>query len=222
MSQSDLRWPPNDTEESIVGTDWHQTTIMNIRWGINEIARAEARPGEPLPWHASGQILIMGFFRRDLSPYSVMPDVFVYRKPFGRERQSLSLRRDGVPVLIVEVASESTAEVDLNLESGKGWTYANAGVQEYVMLDPSGLYMPEPLCAWHLVDGQYQETDLDAEGIWQSRELPLGIGFPDGQMAVYDRAGRRQLREGEISTYIAQQQAEIAELRRRLEELERR
>jgi len=44
-----------------------------------------------------------------------------------------------------------------------------------------------------------------------------------------DRAGRRQLREGEISGYVAQQQehavqqqAEIAALRRRLEELERR
>ena len=32
-------WPPDDTEESVVGTDWHQMTIMNLRWGINEVAR---------------------------------------------------------------------------------------------------------------------------------------------------------------------------------------
>ena len=29
MNQPEMRWPPNDTEESVVGTDWHQTTIMN-------------------------------------------------------------------------------------------------------------------------------------------------------------------------------------------------
>jgi hypothetical protein len=195
---------------------------MNLRWGINEIARAEARPGEPLPWQASGQILITGLYRPNLTAYSVLPDVFVYRKPFDRDRQSLSLRRDGAPVLIAEVAGESTSEADLNLRSGKGWTYAHAGVREYVALDPSGLYMEGPLCAWNLVDGRYEEAELDPAGIWWSRELPLGIGFPDGQAAIYDRAGRRQLREGEISAYVAQQQREIAELRRRLEELEGR
>ncbi len=226
MNQPDMRWPPDDTEESVVGTDWHQTTIMNLRWGINEIARADAVSGEPLPWQASGQILITGFIRHDSSRYSVLPDVFVYRKPFERERQSLSLRRNGVPALIVEVASESTCDADLDLATGKGWAYAHAGVQEYLVVDPSGLYMEEPLCAWYLVEGQYQEATLDSDGIWWSRELRLGIGFPDGQAAVYDRARQRQLREGEISTYIAQQQAEIvqqqaeiADLRRRLDEL---
>ncbi len=90
------------------------------------------------------------------------------------------------------------------------------------MLDPSGLYMRVPLRAWHLVDGEYLEAVVAAEGIWWSRELPLGIGFHDEQAAVFDRAGRRQLREGEISTHVARQEAGVAELRRRLEELERR
>jgi Putative restriction endonuclease len=213
LNQPGMRWPPDDTEESVVGTDWHQTTIMNLRWGINEIARAEAHPDEPLPWQASGQIMITGFLRHDGSRYTVLPDVFVYDKPFERARQSLSLRRNGVPTLIVEVASESTCDADLDLATGKGWTYARAGVKEYLVLDPSGLYMDVPLCAWRLVGGEYQEVTPDAEGIWWSEELPLGIGFPDGQAAVYDRAHRRQLREGEISGYVA-------ELRRRIDELE--
>jgi len=42
-----------------------------------------------------------------------------------------------------------------------------------------------------LVDGRYQEAAVDPTGIWWSRGLGLGIGYPDGQMAVYDRAGRR-------------------------------
>lgn len=32
-------WPPDDTEESVVGTNLHQKTIINLRWGINEVAR---------------------------------------------------------------------------------------------------------------------------------------------------------------------------------------
>ena len=38
-------WPPDDTEESIVGTDLHQTTITNLRWGLNEVARLQLREG---------------------------------------------------------------------------------------------------------------------------------------------------------------------------------
>jgi hypothetical protein len=72
-----------------------------------------------------------------------------------------------------------------------------------------------PICAWRLVNGQYQEAALDHQGIWWSNALPLGIGIPDGQPAVYDRTGRRQLREGEVSAYVA-------ELHRRIEELEGR
>ena len=28
-------WPPDDTEESVLGTDLHQTTIRNLALGIN-------------------------------------------------------------------------------------------------------------------------------------------------------------------------------------------
>ena len=33
-------WPPDDTEESVLGTPYHQTTITNVRVGINEAAAA--------------------------------------------------------------------------------------------------------------------------------------------------------------------------------------
>jgi len=31
-------WPPDDTEESVLGTNLHQATITNVRWGLNEVA----------------------------------------------------------------------------------------------------------------------------------------------------------------------------------------
>ena len=36
-------WPPDDTEESVVGTDFHQMTITNLRVGITIAALAKRR-----------------------------------------------------------------------------------------------------------------------------------------------------------------------------------
>jgi hypothetical protein len=229
-------WPPDDTEESVVGTDWHQTTITNLRLGINEIARAQAGPTGPVPWQASGQIMILGFWRTDRSPYTVLPDVFVYHQQFDRHLGSLSLAQQGLPGLIVEVASPSTYEADLDFVAGKGWAYAQAGVPEYVTLDPYRLFLPAPLSGWQLEGTSYQACELDAQGRWWSQEFAFGLGVRDGLVTVYNRSGEPQLREGEIgtamarrdaaldrqSTEIERQKAEIAELRRRVQDLEGR
>jgi hypothetical protein len=42
-------WPPDDTEESIVGTSLHQLTIRNLTSGTNEIAAQHTAPGSPPP-----------------------------------------------------------------------------------------------------------------------------------------------------------------------------
>ncbi len=38
-----LVWPPNDTEESVLGTDLHQGTITDLRLGFNEAEVGEVR-----------------------------------------------------------------------------------------------------------------------------------------------------------------------------------
>ena len=43
-------WPPDDTEESVVGLSIHQTTIRIVTEGINAAAYDRRRTGEPLPW----------------------------------------------------------------------------------------------------------------------------------------------------------------------------
>src|SRR5579885_2830208 len=69
-------WPPDDTEESVVGTDLHQTTIINLRLGINEIAHSRRQAGQPVPWHALDQTVLLGCRRRDGTAYRTQPDVF--------------------------------------------------------------------------------------------------------------------------------------------------
>lgn len=205
-------WPPDDTEESVTGTGLHQLTIINIRLGINEIAGSQTEPGRPVPWQALSQTMVTGFERPDRSRFKMLPDVFVYAHPIDRLRGSVALGVDGAPVLVVEVLSEATYDSDLDIEAGKGWSYAHAGVREYLALDPTGAYVPDRIRAWRLVDGRYLPWLTDAAGRWQSAEIAVAFGLEDDLPAVYRPDGRRTLREGEI-------EAELADLRRQIEEL---
>ncbi|MGH2391715.1 MAG: Uma2 family endonuclease, partial [Chloroflexota bacterium] len=203
-------WPPDDTEESVAGSDRHQMTMINMRLGINELAHAAVGPGQPLPWQALNQTPLLGCRRRDGTLYRTMPDVFVYKKPIDQDRGSVSVWKDGPPVLIIEVASDSTYDKDLDAQAGKAWTYEQAGVREYAVVDPTSLFLPTPVLAWRLVEGRYQTWEPDAAGLWWSEEIPIGIGVADGSVTVYDREGRGQLREGEFLAGIANARAEAA------------
>jgi hypothetical protein len=98
-------WPPDDTEESVMGSDLHQTAITNLRLAINELAALQTPPGGLVPWQAGGQIIYGGFRRPDGSRYDPLPDIFVCRQPFDRRRKSLALAVNGPPLMIIEVLS---------------------------------------------------------------------------------------------------------------------
>jgi hypothetical protein len=216
-------WPPDDTEESIVGVDRHQLDIISLRTGINEEGAATAgsalfsarsigeaqRPatGGLVPWQAISQIMYLGCERPDSSAYTVYPDVFVFTRAMDRTRGSYSLAQDGPPALIIEVASESTYKVDLDLLRGKGWSYAHAGVAEYLVLDPSGVYVPDLGRGWQLVDGKYVPWERDASGRWRSGVIGVAFGVEAGLAAVYGVDGRRKLREGEVGPALQAQRA---------------
>ena len=214
-------WPPDDTEESVLGTDLHQTTITNLRWGINELARLGLRPGQPARWRALSQIALLGCVRADGSAYRTYPDVFVYPRPVDPARSSLTLEVDGPPALVVEVLSEATYEADLDLVRGKGYSYARAGVPEYLALDPTGAFLTEGIRAWRLEGGVYRPWSPDADGRWHSRQLALAIGLEGAWATVYTRDGQRVLREGEVEVERAQLREELARRDAELERLRR-
>lgn len=218
-------WPPNDTEESVLGSDLHQTTITNLRWGLNEAARVGQPAGQVVPWQALSQIALLGCVHPDGSSYRTYPDVFVYPHPVDPARASLTLEVDGPPALVVEVLSEATYEADLDLVSGKGYSYARAGVREYLTLDPTGRFLPEGIRAWRLIGGVYRPWSPDADGRWHSATIAAALGLEGARAAVYARDGRRLLREGEVerervrlNEELARSDAELARLRRLLDE----
>jgi len=148
-------WPPDDTEESILGINRHQFDIGSLRLGINELADAAASGG-PLPWEAISQMVVLGCIRPNGSAYTVYPDIAVFAHALDSRRGSYSLAEDGAPVLVVEVASPATLQADLDLVNGKGWTYAQAGVAEYLVLDPGEEMIPEAARGWRLAAGVYR------------------------------------------------------------------
>ncbi len=220
-------WPPDDSEESIVGTSLHQLTIRNLTFGTNEIAAQHTPPGGPPPWEALSQITLTGFQRQDGSRYKTMPDVFVYLKPIGRRRGSVSVIVDGPPVLILEVLSDGTYDHDLDLTAGKAYSYARGGVREYLTLDPTGEFVPELGRGWRLQDGIYVPWLPTSDGRWLSQQIPVAYSVEDEMAVVSTHDGQTQLREGEVSgelrlmhERLARQEEEIADLRRRLEQRE--
>ena len=203
-------WPPDDTEESVLGTNLHQATITNLRVGLNEAAAALTPLDQTLPWQALSQTIITGFRRRDGTRYKTLPDVFVYRQAIDENRKSLLVETDGPPALIVEALSESTYENDLDLTDGKGFSYAQAGVREYLVLDPAGEFVSPRGQGWRLHDGVYRPWLPDDDGRWHSQEIEAAIGLEGVHATVYTADGRRQLREGEIAREIARRDAELA------------
>jgi len=120
------------------------------------------------------------------------------RRAIDQRRGSVAIFTDGPPVLIVEVLSESTYDVDLDLERGKGYSYARAGVREYLTLDPGGEFVPKQGRGWRLENRVYRPWLPDALGRWHSEEIAAAIGVEGVLAAVYTHDGRRQVREREI------------------------
>ncbi|MDE2786145.1 MAG: Uma2 family endonuclease [Chloroflexota bacterium] len=115
------------------------------------------------------------------------------------------------PDFVLEVASESTAEVDLN---EKRDYYAMVGVLEYWRFDKTGEHYGARLYGERLVDGVYQPIPVDelpgGDLQGHSAALEVNLRCEGEELAFYDPATG-----GPIMTYEAQQaRADAAEAQR--------
>ena len=169
MVQAPLRWTayrvpstlPADTEESIVGTQWHQEAIAALAEMLDEAA---ARCGAA--WSVCNQIALAGLRRANGDPYDPRPDIMVLPRPLPSGSVStVALADVGPPLFIAEVASRSTVGDDV---SGKREAYEAIGVQEYIVFDPDGALLSTPLLAWRIDNGVYIPWRQESDGWWHS------------------------------------------------------
>jgi Uma2 family endonuclease len=172
---------PDDTEESILGTELHQHVIRELITNL-EFAKGPA-------WGVGGQTCIEGFHRSDGTTVPLYPDVFVYPRPLDQTRSTHDLTVDGPPVLIVEIASPTTARGDLDDRHGKPYSYALAGVQEYLVYDPLGEVLPRRIQAWRQGASGYDPWTARPDGRWHSRALDLSFAVTYPYLRVYAADG---------------------------------
>ena len=129
------------------------------------------------------------------------------------------------PDFVLEIASKSTADVDLGRKRD---LYAELGVREYWRYDPTGSqFYREPLVGERLVDGEYRRLEIRVESdgrVWSHSEvLDLDLWWVEGDLRFYDPAAgswllsheeEKSARESaEASANIERSRAETAEAR---------
>ena len=160
---------------------------------------------------------ILGLFRARFTDFNERPDVFLDNETFicydpsnlnvrvapdiylafGVDARAIRPRKLYLPWEVgkppdfaLEIASESTADADVNRKPG---IYAAIGVGEFWRFDPGGeRYYGQPIWGAELVNGRYQELPQSREpdGILKvySPLLEVSLCWDDGWPRVYDPA----------------------------------
>jgi Uma2 family endonuclease len=202
-------WLPDDTEEDLVGADWHQYAIVVLYNGMRDVADLDH-----LPWHVGNQLTMVGW-----SPQGVWrpsPDIAVYPTAGSALRKEMSVKEDGPPTLVVEVASPSTWAYDVNEVSGKAAGYLGVGVEYYLVFDPTSELLGVPGRGWRQAAGITRDWRPEADGSYRCASLGIALR-PEGIiLRVLDRAGRsiptREERLAQLTAQAARLTAQAARL----------
>jgi Uma2 family endonuclease len=123
--------------------------------------------------YVSGNLLL--YYEEGNPRKSVAPDCFVVWGVEPHRRNVYKLWEEGQgPKVVFEVTSKTTRRED---QRAKMWLYAQLGVQEYYLYDPTADYLDPPLVGYQLVGGGYVPMQP------QNQELMLG------EMAFTPEAG---------------------------------
>ncbi len=173
---------PSDTEDSVLGTEWHQEAIGALADMLRDVA---VRRGAP--WGVCEGIALIGLQHQDGADYDPRPDVMVLERPLPRgDLAAIHLADVGAPLFVMEAASNSTKGNDLD---DKRLAYAAIGVREYLVFDPAGGVLSTPLLAWRLDGDEYARWQPDGEGWWHSAALDVSFRATQPFLGVRDRDG---------------------------------
>ena len=182
--------------------------------------------------YVSGNLLI---YYEQGNPYkAVSPDCFIVREIEPHLRNVYKIWEEGKgPEVVFEVSSKTTRHVDLGK---KMRLYAELGVQEYFIYDPTSEYLDPPLFAYELVGGGYVPMKPVKEEVvigdlafvpgqmeapeYISRLLGLRLTLDEqDHLQFYDLATNQRLLDDAEALAVAETMAKDAELRAEEEKL---
>ena len=134
------------------------------------------------------------------------PDFFLVKDTEKRPRSSWVVwEEDGrYPDLIIELLSESTADVDRNLKKN---LYQNRfHTPEYFWFSPESL----EFAGFELIGNQYQEIAVNAQGWRWSEVLGLYLGIDNSKLRYFTADGNL-VPTPEEAAQLAQQEAQLAQ-----------
>ncbi|MDQ3249766.1 MAG: Uma2 family endonuclease [Chloroflexota bacterium] len=147
------------------------------------------------PVYVSGNLLL--YYEKGNPRKSVAPDCFVVFGVEPRRRRVYKLWEEGHgPEIVFEVSSHSTQRQDVGK---KMQLYAQLGVREYFIYDPTADYLNPPLVAFELVAGAYQLMQPAGSAILNNllppladHRLPAYVSRVLGLLLTLDSEGRLQ------------------------------
>ena len=170
-------WLPSDTRESVVGSLLHQHTVFTL---AEQLRAAGSASGAS--WAVGSQLSLLGLQRASNGRvYRPMPDVLVTRHALGERQTAIRVPVQGMPPLLIEVASPSTVRKDVG---EKARVYLEAGVLEYLVFDPYKEHLKVEVWARRVVE----VWEADERGWWWSEVC--GVAFePHGPLLRVRDAG---------------------------------
>jgi Uma2 family endonuclease len=208
-----------EQDEPLAGQD-HSLTIANLHYPLYARLRGpNCFVASELRVHRDPQNL------RDYRE----PDVLVALDVPDRVRAAYYLWEERkAPDLVLEVLSPSSAE-NGDLTEKRRW-YQQEGVREYVVIDPTGRYAPEPrLQAWRFRDraGKALAESVhilpDGDGVLRSAVLPYGWVAQGDWVRVVDAASGDLLPTlWELEPQLREETHARQELQARLQQAEER
>lgn len=205
-------WLSSDTEESVVGTEWHQEAIGTLADMLRDVADRRGAI-----WGVCEQVALVGLRHADGTNYDPRPDVMVLRWPLPRgSMASVRVADVGAPLFIAEMASDSTKAND---RGEKVRAYEAIGADEYLVFDPGDEILPTPVQAWQLQGGAYVPWVPDADGWWQSVALDVAFRVAQPLLGVRDRDGAILQPAGLVRRHARNLERRLAELEEQLLQL---
>lgn len=204
----------DDTEEDLVGADWHQEAIRAAVYSLRDLA-----VDRQSPWHVGDQLTLVGA-KPDGTAWRPSPDIMVHPRGGTDPRNEMVVRSDGPPALVIEVASPSTWAYDVDAHEGKAFGYAYLGVLDDLIFDPHADLWGTSCRGWQLRDGVAHEWRPGADGRYHTSMLGISLQSDGSLLRVFDPEGRPVPFYSENTQRLRAQVHDIQTLEQRVAALE--